>query len=40
MKILAGWKLCGKNPRHAPASTIEASAGTASADRPTTLVSE
>src|SRR6202012_2062217 len=27
MKILAGWKLCGKKPRQAPASTTEMTAG-------------
>ena len=27
MKILAGWKLCGRKPRHAPASTTEITAG-------------
>ena len=27
MKIRAGWKLCGRNPRQAPANTTEITAG-------------
>ena len=27
MKIRAGWKLCGRNPRHAPARAAAMSAG-------------
>ncbi len=40
MKIRAGWKLCGRNPRHMPTRIAEASAGAASSDSPSTLVIE